>query len=244
MPHMFAAQNELGRLCDEEIYEADVAARLQAAGFGPVRRQVPVTIRFQDFAKTYYLDLVVNDAALYELKAVLALLNEHKAQMLNYVFILGLRSAKLVNFRAPKVQSEFVSTSISKERRCAMHLERRRWRPVTDECKRLEQTMIELLQEWGGFLEVALYEEAIAHFFGGAARVWTPMPLRRGDVDLGLQPIARHHPEVAFRLTALTDDTSNMEAHLRRLLALMPVRAMQWINLNHFTAQFTTLEKG
>ena len=32
MRHAFECQNQLGRLCDEQIYQNDLAARLEAAG--------------------------------------------------------------------------------------------------------------------------------------------------------------------------------------------------------------------
>ena len=38
----FASQNELGRRCDEQTYEKDVAARIRASGFSDVRTQVPI----------------------------------------------------------------------------------------------------------------------------------------------------------------------------------------------------------
>jgi hypothetical protein len=41
MRHAFECQNQLGRLCDEQIYENDLAARLEAADV-PVRTEVPV----------------------------------------------------------------------------------------------------------------------------------------------------------------------------------------------------------
>jgi hypothetical protein len=68
MGHAYASQNELGRLCDECAYEADLKARLLADGFRSVQTQVPVTVTHGDFSKTYRLDLVPGDA-LYELKA-------------------------------------------------------------------------------------------------------------------------------------------------------------------------------
>ena len=61
----FDSQNELGRLCDDAVYQNDLADRLQAAGLGPVRKEVPVTAMHRDFAKTYWLDLVVGDAGIY-----------------------------------------------------------------------------------------------------------------------------------------------------------------------------------
>jgi len=36
----FACQNELGRLCDESVYETDLAARLRADGFRDVENQL------------------------------------------------------------------------------------------------------------------------------------------------------------------------------------------------------------
>ena len=42
MRHAFDSQNELGRLCDEIIYQNDLAARSDAARLGPVRKEVPV----------------------------------------------------------------------------------------------------------------------------------------------------------------------------------------------------------
>ena len=84
MRYAFESQNELGRLCDEVIYQNDLAARLAAAGLGPIRTQLPVTILHRDFSKTYRLDLVVSDTAIYELKAARALAPEPDAQLLNY----------------------------------------------------------------------------------------------------------------------------------------------------------------
>src|SRR5438552_16009596 len=82
MRHAFECQNQLGRLCDELIYQNDLAARLQAAGL-PVRTEVPITVTFRDFTKTYSLDLVVADAGIYELKTTHSLIGVHEAQLLN-----------------------------------------------------------------------------------------------------------------------------------------------------------------
>src|SRR5277367_247964 len=93
MGHAYASQNELGRLCDECAYEADMKARLLADGFKSVQTQVPVNVTHRDFSKTYRLDLVP-DGALYEFKAEGALVGEHDAQLLNYMFLLGIQRGK------------------------------------------------------------------------------------------------------------------------------------------------------
>ena len=88
MRHAFECQNQLGRLCDELIYQNDLAARLLAARV-PVQTEVPVTVTCRDFAKTYSLDLAVAGAGIYELKTALGLVGEHEAQLLNYLFLRG-----------------------------------------------------------------------------------------------------------------------------------------------------------
>src|SRR5688572_16045489 len=55
--HACACQNELGCLCDECAYQADLKARLQADGFRPVSTEVPVTVTHRDFSRKHYLDL-------------------------------------------------------------------------------------------------------------------------------------------------------------------------------------------
>src|SRR5258706_14636418 len=51
MLHAFECQNQLGRLCDEQIYQNDLAARLEAADV-PVRTEVPVTVTCGDFTNS------------------------------------------------------------------------------------------------------------------------------------------------------------------------------------------------
>ena len=84
MGHCYACQNELGRLCDECVYEADLKARLLAEGFREVHTQVPVTVTHRDFSKAYYLDLIADDA-LYELKTNTALTGEDDAQLIHHI---------------------------------------------------------------------------------------------------------------------------------------------------------------
>src|SRR5436190_23908801 len=88
MRHAFECQNQLGRLCDELIYQNDLATRLRGAGL-PVRTEVPITVTCRDFTKRYSRDLVVAYAGIYELKSAPGLIGEHEAQLLNYLFLRG-----------------------------------------------------------------------------------------------------------------------------------------------------------
>jgi GxxExxY protein len=242
MGHAYASQNELGRLCDECAYEADLQARLLADGFRPVQTQVPVTVTHGDFSKTYRLDLVADNAP-YELKAEAALVGEHDTQLLNCIFLLGLGRAKLLNFRPPKVQGKIVATSLTQEERRRLSAIVERWSDLTPGCSVLRQKMLGLLADWGAFLDLALYQEALIHFLGGVSSLERRVSLHRDKLDLGAQRMLAHAPGVAFRMTAFTENQSHIESHLRRLLALTNLKAIQWINLNHSQIEFTTIKK-
>lgn len=238
MGHAYASQNELGRLCDECAYQADLKPRLLAEGFRSVQTEVPVTVTHRDFSKKYYLDLIADDA-LYELKADTDLVGEHEAQLLNYIFLLGLQRGKLLNFRPGKVQGRIVATSLTPDERRRFTTITQQWSDLTPPCATLRQTMCDLLQDWGAFL---LYQEALTHFLGGPGKVEQRVRLNRGGLELGTQRLHVHAPRVVFRLTAFTQGQKFVESHLRRLLALTDLKAIQWINLNHAKIEFTTLQ--
>jgi GxxExxY protein len=240
MGHAYASQNELGRLCDECAYQADLKARLLADGFCPVLTEVPVTVTHRDFLKRYYLDLVVDDA-LYELKAETALANEHDAQLLHYMFLLGIPRGKLLNFRPAKVQGKMLATGLTPEARRCFTTVAERWQDLSPTCATLRQTLCDLMSDWGAFLEVGLYQEALIHFLGGAGKVDQRVGLSRNGLDLGGQRMLVHAPGAAFRLTAVTEGQQHVESHLRRLLALTNLKAIQWINLNHAQIEFATI---
>jgi GxxExxY protein len=243
MRHAFDSQNELGRLCDEVIYQNDLAARLEAAGLGPIRKEVPVIVTHRDFSKTYSLDLVVGDAAIYELKTAVCLAPEHDSQLLNYLFLLGAHHGKLINFRPAQVETRFINTGLTPDARRSLEINKRGWREADDGSKVLRETIVALLEDWGAFLEIPLYLDALVHFLGGEKRVIQRLPLSRKGVPLGSQRFHLAGPGTAFRLTALTDDKGAYEQQLRSLLRHSPLHAIQWINMAHHRIEFATLVK-
>ena len=240
MGHAYACQNDLGRFCEESVYEADLKVRLLAGGFREVHTQVPVTVTHRDFTKTYFLDLVADDA-LYELKTAVAFTGEHEAQMLHYLFLRDVRRGKLLNFRPAKVQGRIVATGLSVDDRRRFQARTSRWREVSPACATLRETLLAILADWGAFLDIALYQEALIHFLGSEARVTQRLPLVRAGHPLGTQRFLVRGPGVAFRITAFTQKPAEQERHLRRLLSLTGLNTLQWINLNHSEIEFTTL---
>jgi GxxExxY protein len=243
MRHAFDSQNELGRLCDEVIYQNDLAARLESAGLGPVRKEVPVTVTHGSFVKTYSLDMVVADAAIYEVKTAAALIAEHDAQVLNYLFLHGAQHGKLVNFRPAQVESKFVNTTLTAHTRREFVVDTRRWRESDAASQLIRERLLDLLKDWGGFLELPLYTEALTHFLGGEETVLRMIPLARDGLPLGNQRVHMLASDMAFRLTALPDGAESYEPHLRALLRHSRLRAVQWINMSRHRIEFVTLTK-
>jgi len=243
MSHAFASQNELGRLCDERVYEADLKARLEADGFRSVATPIPVTISYQGFSKTFRLDLVADDAV-YELKAEATLIREHEAQLLNYLFLLGIRRGKLLNFRPPKVQGRIVATSLTPETRRRFVPRTTGWEDLTPACENLRRLLLELLQDWGAFFSASLYQEAVVHLLGGDQHLEQRIDIWRNGARLGGQRMYLHSPKIAFRLSGFTDDQTGVESHLRRLVSLTKLEAIQWISLNHSQIEFRTITRA
>jgi GxxExxY protein len=242
MRHAFECQNELGRLCDEVIYQNDLAARLETAGL-PTLKEVPVTVAHRDFTKIYWLDLVVAQAGIYELKTVTALVGAHEAQLLNYLFLCGSNHGKLINFRPVIVESRFLNTTLSQAERRQFSVEAEDWQEPNRTDVDFREGLVGLLQDWGGWLDLDLYTEALVHFAGGADRVAQMLPLTKGQSGLGKQRFHLLNPETAFRVTAMTDGAADYEHHLRSLLRISPLRAIQWVNLARNRIQLVSLVK-
>lgn len=238
----FECQNELGRLCEEAIYQKDMVARLEAAGLSAAT-EVRVTVTHRDYVKTYLLDLIVAHAGIYELKTALGLAGPHEAQLLNYLFLCGARHGKLINFRPAQVESRFVNTTLTQPERRRFEVDTEAWleRDQTDRIFR--ERLLGLLDDWGCWLDLELYTEALIHFAGGDGQVVQRLPLVRGDASLGGQCFYLLNPETAFRVTALTEGASNYEHHLRAMLRLSPLRTLQWVNLGRQKIQLVSLTR-
>jgi len=238
----YASQNALGRLCDERVYENDLARRLRAEGVSSVHTQVPIGVTHEDFAKEYRLDLVADDA-LYELKTVNAFVPEHDTQALHYAMLAEVSHAKLLNFRQAKVMGRLKFNALLGHKRRQVVWEEGAWRALSPSCKALHAHLRALVLDWGAGLELALYQEALTRYFGGEARCLRRLPIILAGVQLGTQAVQMHSEGLSFLLTAFTAELESQESHIRRLLALTGLSAVQWINFNHTTVRLTTVEK-
>lgn len=83
----------------ESAYEHCLAHELGARGL-PVRKQVslPILYEGQRLEAGFRIDLLVDERVIVEVKAVDALTPVHKAQILTYLKLSGLRLGLLINF--------------------------------------------------------------------------------------------------------------------------------------------------
>lgn len=239
----FESQNELGRLCDEVIYQNDLAARISASGLGSARVESPIVVTHREFSKTCSTDLIVADVAIYELKTAATLTPDHEAQALNYLLLHDAPHGKLINFRPAQVETRFVNNALTRAARYAFQTDTSRWVETDEPSKRFRSLMLELLADWGAFLEVALYNEALTFLLGGESDVIRMIPLKRDRVSLGNQRFHLLTPDTAFRITALADGGKPYEPHLLSMLRHSPLHAIQWVNMSRSQIQFVTLAK-
>jgi GxxExxY protein len=242
MANAYAAQNKLGRLCDEHVYENDVAARLRAEGIVGVHTQVPLVVTHRDFSKRYRLDLVVDDMV-YELKVADELGAADDAQVYHYAALLETDRIKLLNFGAASIESLLRRCPFRGANRRDVTLDFSRWVPVSERCQALASDAEACLRDWGGFLDAKLFEEALQWFNGGEAACEQRLPVTRDGIRLGSHRVATHSDEVAFVVTSFGRGVTSHENELRCLLELLPIRAWQWINIHRMEMRFVTLTK-
>ena len=96
----------------EKVYEAALEHRLEKAGFR-VERQKPLKVFDEDgyCVGEYFVDMLVDEKLIVELKAAKTLAPEHLAQTLNYLKITGMPVGLLINFGSYKFERRTVTSS-------------------------------------------------------------------------------------------------------------------------------------
>lgn len=239
MGHAFDIHRQLGCLCDESVYHNHLSATLTAAGF-QVACEVPILLSFRSFLKTLFLDLVVNQSVIYELKAVVMLTTAHFNQLLNYLFLTNSARGKLINFRPASVESRFVNSTLDLSERRRFCVNTRHWEGPSD----FLQMIQELVLDWGTGLDQSLYTEAIVHALGGEACVTHQLPMHMHGISLGNQRFHLLEDNVAFRLTTFqAPNVEHYEASLQKLLGPSPLIAIHWVNISRHEMLLKTIHR-
>jgi hypothetical protein len=186
---------------------------------------------------------VIDDALIFELKAVQALSMAHRTQTLNYLFLTGKQHAKLVNLGPASVEHRFVSTRITPAKRHAFALDDSAWRDLDEDSVWLKQLVTQLLHEWGAFLDTHLFYDAVYHFRGGEENVVKTIEAVNGAEVLGPQRVHSLNLETTFKISSVTKAVPSYEQDLHRFIQYTPLKAIQWINFNHEQIVFKTIFK-
>jgi len=237
----FDMHHDFGRLLDEELCKRELAVRCMEAGIIPVLREVRVRLTHADFRKDYFMDLLLAMGLMVEAKSAECLAPAHHGQALNYLLLTGMQHGLLVNFRTSRVEHRFVSTNLTPARRRQFQVDANHWKDDDNAATWLKDRMLQVLADWGAFLEVTLYRDAIIHFLGGIKNVCRPTEVLSGTRTLGTQDVFLLTDKAAFSITAIISNPADYEFHLSRFLHHTHLDHIHWINLNHHTITFTTL---
>ena len=100
----YSVANELGFGFLEKVYEHSMMIAISEKNL-KVENQVPISVYYHEKnVGDYYVDLLVDDKIIIELKSVKELSSIHKAQLLNYLKATKKRIGLLINFGSSKVE--------------------------------------------------------------------------------------------------------------------------------------------
>jgi len=236
----FEIQNDLGRIYDEVVYKRELGYRLAKAGI-EVAREFAIRAQHADFERSFFIDLLVDQGVVYEAKTAATLNDAHRSQVLNYLFLTDTQHGKLVNFRPVKVEHEFVSTQLTLAARRDIQFVDHDWLRVNSESLRLRELVAGLLTDWGAFLSLEAYRDALIHFFGGTAEVCRETELILAGRVVGAHRVNVIAPDTILALSAISYDLDGMRQQLLKLLRLTRYSYLQWVNIHSQTIRLTTL---
>jgi len=242
MHHAFDIQNELGRFYDEDVYHAELVRRCLESGLKVVS-EGEIVVSCESFKKSYFVDALVNSGSICELKAVDSLGGTHEAQLLNYLLLSNLQFGKLINFSSPSVEHRFLTTNLSVEKRMAFEINAEAWRMEIPSSSFILDVIRNLLTNWGAFLDVGLYREAIHHFLGGENVLMQSVDVVVGERVVGYQKICRLDEETCLHVSSTIRHFESYKKQLLKLLDHTPLKQLQWVNFSREAIQFITLKK-
>ncbi len=241
---VFEIHKDLGRLMSETVYKKAIKLRCEAAGIVPALPEIPITIRHGTFEKTLFMDLLLAHGLMVEAKTVDRFHGSHHAQALQYLFLSDLRYGLLINLRSSSVQKRYVSTTLNRVERQKIEVHPEEWKEVSPTCKRLKQCLLDLLSDWGAFLQTSLYREAMIHHFGGPEVALQKIPVRYRGVTLGEQEVVMISDDTILAMTALKERKHEMQLQLQHFLSSTHIPFMQWINLHNHDVELRTLQSN
>lgn len=237
--HAIEIRKQFGRMFHESAYRNTVAHILGQRA----NEEVCLQLTHGDFEKRYFIDLVVDCSAPFELKVTSALNDRHRRQLIQYLMLTNLQHGKLINFGTGQLEHEFVNCLETIQHRQSFRVDDSRWLAGHPHADRFHDIVVGLLRDWGTGLDLGLYTEAVTHFFGGVEVVKQHVDvLWQGEV-VSRQIVNLVGEACSFEITCLRRNMSLYEQHLSRMLANTSLERILWVNIVSGTVTFVTLAK-
>jgi len=236
MREAFALHEEFGYLFDETVYRNALVDRVK----GSVA-EVQIDVTFQDFRKLYFMDIVVSNGGVFELKAVEKLNANHRSQLLNYLLLCEMAHGKLINFGSERVEHEFVNTSWTLAERRNFSVDAEEW-TATDGFGQSEKSLVcDMLRDWGTGLHCTLYNDALSHFLGGQDGYLKKVDVFHNGKCVAHQVIPCCGISTTLHLTTFQSENTWYQHQLMRLIQTTRIESAQWINIARKNITFKTL---
>ena len=113
----FEVSNDKGCGFLEPVYQECLSIELGLQGIPFVPQQsLPVSYKGRPLLQRYQADFICHEKIILEIKAVRELVDEHRAQVLNYLSATGFRLGLLVNFgHYPRIEWERIAKTRGQE---------------------------------------------------------------------------------------------------------------------------------
>ncbi|MEL7498082.1 MAG: GxxExxY protein [Planctomycetota bacterium] len=233
---VFDSQNTIGCLADERVYQSDLVQRIQSRGLS-AKAEVLITLEHKSFVKQLYLDLLVDDCAIYELKVVSELNSNHISQLLTYLYLLDLPHGKLVNFRTRSVEHQFVNAPVPRSNRVGFSVNDSEF---TGE-PRFRDIVVDLIRDWGTCLSTSLYHDAILKLVTGKD-MGVLVPLTIGQKRISSQRFFLIDADSSVEVTTFKTHDFNYQSQLQKLLKISPLKTIHWVNIGTHCVTFNSVQ--
>jgi GxxExxY protein len=241
MRFAFDVHNQMGRFYNEKIYQNELLNVCLDNGLN-AQTEVKIELTHKSFTKDLFIDLLLENSSIYELKATAAIIPDHRRQTLDYLFLSNTQHGKIINFRTPSITHEFVSTRLDDEKRHKFSIHHKNWLNESETAHHLKSLLLDLFNDWGLFLNTTYYKEAVCHLLGGEEKIIRAVPIKRGGIILEHQNIPLLSPTDSFCISSVTENPSAYQMHLQRFLNRTELQKLHWINLCRSEVHFTSLQ--
>lgn len=238
----YAIQNEFGRLLNENLYQKELAFRMN--DHYECLMEAPIRLTHKTFIKQLYIDLLIANGLVCEIKVAESTADAHLNQLIQYMLLANASHGKLVNFGTSSVDGKLINSFLSPQSRLKLTFNFERWNQKEAQSQHFSNLATELLEDWGGFLAGETYLQALTHLLGGEEKVVREIDILSAGRIVYRQKARLLNDETAFKLTTIKGDRSNYRSQLKKFLSSSKLQFVHWINLNKHEVVFETVKKN